>query len=228
MIISIYCNLQNIFVYRYLASGDSYKSITYSYRMSDRTVSNIVNEESIAVWNTMQPLYMPQPTMKIWKSIAKIFEHIWQFPHCVSALDGKHILIKKPPNSGSSFYSKHTFSVVLMALVDAHYKFISVIIGSMGRHSDSNIFSSGALAKKMNKQTLQLPQPALLLDYNQILPFVFVVDEAFLLCDNIMRPYPKRNSTGNFENKIFNYKTFASTTNCRMHFWNISFTISSF
>lgn len=176
-IYSIYCNLQNIFIYRYLASGDSYKSIGYSYRMSDRTVSNIVNEVSIAIWNTMQTLYLPQPTMEMWKLIAKDFEQIWQFPHCVGALDGKHILIKKPPNSGSSFYNyKHTFSVVLMALVDAHYKFISVDIGSMGRHSDSNIFSSGALARKMNKQTLQLPQPALLPDYNQTLPFVF--DEA--------------------------------------------------
>jgi len=175
--------------------------------MSDRTVSNIVNEVSIAIWNTMQTLYLPQPTMEMWKLIAKDFEQIWQFPHCVGALDGKHILIKKPPNSGSSFYNyKHTFSVVLMALVDAHYKFISVDIGSMGRHSDSNIFSSGALARKMNKQTLQLPQPALLPDYNQTLPFVFVADEAFPLCDNIMRPYSKRNITGNFENKIFNYR----------------------
>lgn len=184
---SIYCNLQNIFIYRYLASGDSYKSIGYSYRMSDRTVSNIVNEVSIAIWNTMQTLYLPQPTMEMWKLIAKVFEQIWQFPHCVGALDGKHILIKKPPNSGSSFYNyKHTFSVVLMALVDAHYKFISVDIGSMGRHSDSKIFLSSALARKMNKQTLQLPQPALLPDYNQTLPFVFVADEGFPLCDNIM------------------------------------------
>lgn len=76
----------------------------------------------------------------------------------------------------------------------------------MGRHSDSNIFSSGALARKMNKQTLQLPQPALLPDYNQTLPFVFVADEAFPRCDTIMRPYSKRNITGNFENKIFNYR----------------------
>jgi len=59
--------------------------------------------------------------------------------------------------------------------------------------------------KKMNQQTLQLPQPAALLlaDFNQTLPFVFVADEAFLLCDNIMRPYPKSHITGNFKNKIF-------------------------
>jgi len=127
----------------------------------------------------MQTLYLPQPTMEMWKLIAKDFEQIWQFPHYVGALDGKHILIKKPPNSGSSFYNyKHTFSVFLMALVDVHYKFISVDIGSMGRHSD----------------------------YNQTLPFVFVADEAFPFCDNIMRPFSKRNITGNFENKIFNYR----------------------
>jgi len=82
--------------YRYLASGNGYNSIAYSYRMGDRTVSKIINEVSIAIWNHMQSIYLPQPTTEMWKSIANEFEQIWQFPHCIGALDGKHILIKKP------------------------------------------------------------------------------------------------------------------------------------
>jgi len=97
--------------------------------MGDRTVSKIVNEVALAVWDTM-----PQPTIEMWKSVALAFEQQWQFPHCIGALDGKYVVIKKPPKSGTSFFNyKQTFSLVLMALFDANYKFISVDVGSMGR-----------------------------------------------------------------------------------------------
>nr|CAH7729055.1 unnamed protein product [Callosobruchus chinensis] len=81
---------------RYVASGDSYKSIAYNYLMGDHTVSNIVQEVALAIWNNMQPIYLPEPTTKIWESIASRFEQRWQFPHCVGAVDGKHVVIKKP------------------------------------------------------------------------------------------------------------------------------------
>jgi len=41
----------------------------------------------------------------------------------LGALDGKHIRVQKPWNSGSFFYNyKQFFSVVLMAVVDADYR----------------------------------------------------------------------------------------------------------
>lgn len=122
--------------------------------MDDRTVSKIVNEVALAVWDTMVPLYLPQPTTEMWKSVALEFEQQWKCPHCIGALDGKHVMIKKPSKSDTSFFNyKQTFFLVLMALVDANYKFISVDIGSMGRFSDGNIFSSSMLAKK-NEQSI--------------------------------------------------------------------------
>lgn len=39
-------------------------------------------------------------------------------------------------NSGSNFNYKKTFLMVLLALVDANYKFIVVDIGSYGKNSD--------------------------------------------------------------------------------------------
>jgi hypothetical protein len=79
-------------------------------------------------------------------------------------------------------------------------------VGTIGRFSDGNIFSNIVLAKKLNKQTLQFPPPALLPNIEQLLPYVFVGDEAFPLSNNLMRPYPKKSVTGNYENKVFNYR----------------------
>jgi hypothetical protein len=155
----------------------------------------------------MQPLYLPQPTTEMWETITHRFKEQWQFPHCIGALDGKHIMIKKPANSGSSFFNyKQTFSMVLTAIVEAYYKFITIDVGSMERFSDGNIFSSSVLAKRLNKRTLQFPPTALLPNFEQPLPYIFVGDEVLLLSNNLMRPYPKKSVTGKYENKVFNYR----------------------
>ena len=74
------------------------------------------------------------PTKEQWEQIAIDFEKNANFPHCIGAVDGKHIRLIKPAESGSMYYNyKHFFSVVLMAIADCNYRFIYVDIGSYGK-----------------------------------------------------------------------------------------------
>lgn len=67
-------------VCRFLATGDSYKTIGYNYRVGDRSVSRIVENVCQALWNQLQPIYMCLPTEREWKQIAEHFMLKWQFP----------------------------------------------------------------------------------------------------------------------------------------------------
>ena len=49
-------------------------------------------------------------------------------------------------SSGSVYYNyKGFYSIVLMALVDADYKFLWVEVGSNGSASDAQVFNAGQL-----------------------------------------------------------------------------------
>lgn len=91
---------------------------------------------------------MPEPNPDQWTEIANKFYLRTNFPNCVGAVDGKHIRCIKPINSGSIFYNyKKYFSIVLMAVVDAEYSFISIVVGAYGKEGDSTIFKNCPFGK---------------------------------------------------------------------------------
>src|SRR4029434_641891 len=80
-----------------------------------------------------------------WRAIAAQFQERWNFPHCLGAIDGKHVVIQSPCNSGSLFFNyKSTYSLVLLAVVDADYLFKVVDVGGFGRTSDSGSLRNSA------------------------------------------------------------------------------------
>ena len=87
---------------RYLATGCSQQNLSYSFRLSRATISNSVRDTCDAMYNILPPVYLRAPgKVEEWEHIAKDFENVWNMPHVIGAIDGKHIAIDCPQNSGS-------------------------------------------------------------------------------------------------------------------------------
>jgi len=70
-------------------------------------------------------------------------------------------VIQAPAKSRSLFFNyKKTFSIVLLTLVDANYRFIAVDIGSYGRQSDGRTLKNSILGQKLEKNELDFPDDA--------------------------------------------------------------------
>lgn len=116
----------------------------------------------------------------------------------------QHVIITAPMNSGSLYFNyKKTFSIVLMAIVDANYKFICVDVGAYGRSSDGGIFSNSNIGTAMAAKKLNVPEEKNLPGTEILMPHTIIGDEAFPLKTYLMRPYPQP-QLHDQTNKIFN------------------------
>ena len=191
---------------RFLATGDSMQTIAFSYRLGHSTVCNIIEDTCDGLWSTLAPEYLRTPSCaEEWETISRGFSTLWNFPHCIGAIDGKHVVMQAPPSAGSMYYNyKHTHSIVLMAVCDAQYCFTLVDIGDYGRHSDGGVLTHSNFGQAMDSGTLSVPEPDNLPGTTTTLPFVFVGDAAFPLKTYMLRPYPGR-YLGE-DRQIFNYR----------------------
>lgn len=140
-----------------------------------------------------------------WLQVAEEFNKRWQFPNCVGAIDGKHIAIRPPPNSGSRYFNyKRFFSIVLLAVVDANYRFLYVDVGKNGRCSDGGVFADSDLRKALDDGTARLPKDDHFPKDDKSMPFCMVGDDAFPLRKYLMKPFPQRKLTD--DERIFNYR----------------------
>ena len=126
-------------------------------------------------------------------------------PHAVGGLDGKHIAIKKSKRSGSEYFNyKGYFSLVLLALVNADYKFLWAKAGASGSSSDAQISNSSKLKRRIENRTLGLPPPEPLGPGGPDLHYFLLGDDTFALMPWLVKPHNRRQLTR--EERIANYR----------------------
>ncbi|KAL4112334.1 hypothetical protein QTP88_016144 [Uroleucon formosanum] len=148
---------------RYLATGDSYKSLQYLYRVLASSICSFLPAVFDAIYEGLIEYIQVPKNENEWKKIINGFNSLWNFPNCFGAIDGKHIMIQCPPNTGSNYYNyKGSFSIVLLALVDHNYNFECIDIGNYGSNADAGIFEKSNLKKALEENVLKLPDGAVI------------------------------------------------------------------
>ncbi|XP_049316671.1 uncharacterized protein LOC125779379 [Bactrocera dorsalis] len=191
---------------RYLATGDSFSSLMSVFLLGKTTICHVVHNTCSAIFKALKDEFLKVPnTHEEWTEIAERFYQRWNFPNCCGALDGKHIAIQAPANCGSEYFNYKKYnSIVLMALVDADYKFLFVEVGAYGRESDGGVFARCALSTALAENSLNFPPAKSLPHESDEMPFVIVADDAFPLKTYLMKPFSFRNQVMSY--KIFNYR----------------------
>ncbi|PIO28599.1 hypothetical protein AB205_0075300 [Aquarana catesbeiana] len=187
----------------YLATGRSLQDIKFTTGISPQALGVIIPETCSAIIQVLQKDYIRFPSnTQQWKDVAAQFDNLWNFPNCGGGIDGKHVRIVPPPNSGSYYFDYKGFcSIVLLAVLSANYEFLYVNVGMNGRHSDGGVMIRTEFYDRLQKGTLHLPNAQ---DNIEGLNFVFVADEAFSLGEHILKLFPMRNLSP--QQRIFNYR----------------------
>ena len=191
---------------RFLATSNSYKSLQYAFRVAHNTISLIIPETCQAICEVFAREVMKTPsTPEEWREVADEFANRWNFHNACGAIDGKHVPIRCPRESGSFYFNyKGFYSIILLALVDAKYKFLYVDVGANGSCSDGGVFKDTDLYKKLDRGTAGLPQAAPLPDDDTPLPYSLIGDDAFGLRSWLLKPYPHCCMMN--KERIFNYR----------------------
>jgi hypothetical protein len=93
---------------------------------------------------------------------------------------------------------------VLLAVVNAEYKFLYVDVGCNSRVSDGGVFNRCSLYHALATGTIELPPAIPLPGQSQPVPYFFVADDSFAMRNYIMKLYPFKDQSA--PDRIFNYR----------------------
>lgn len=205
--ISPACRLA-ICLYR-LARGDYYYTLAEMCGLGTSTIQGIVIEVCEAIvcnlWDSGVSSLFPSTEKEMKEKIIDM-EEMWQFPVCWAAVDGCHIPIKCPDGGCEAAKEYHNFknfySIVLMGLVDAKYRFVWASAGFPGNSHDSIIFQSTHLWKDITDNNV-IPLISKQIEGVEVGPLI-VADSAFPCTHWMMKPFTSAILTPDETN--FNYR----------------------
>ncbi|TKR95174.1 hypothetical protein L596_009377 [Steinernema carpocapsae] len=157
---------------RFVSHGPSFRSVESTFSIGRSTVKQIT-EEVVAAINVK--LGLPAPSLDQWMTLAEGFEHRWDFPNCVGALDGRHFVIRAPTGEMSDYLDYNgSYSVTGHALVDAFYRFVRFDVSVPGTPVNLSILDPK-----------NLPEVREVNGY--VLPFVAVTDQGFASSPSVLK-----------------------------------------
>lgn len=220
---------------KFLATGVSMRTLAYDFFLGDTTVREIVHSTCNAVVELMKDTYIRTPnTADEWREISEGFWDRWNLPNTlgkrfactiqttkhwslcdsvcanvglVGAVDGKHVHLRAPANSGSLFFNyKGRFSTIMMAVADYRCRIVYLSVGSYGHEGDAGIFDRSDFGRALvdDANPLHLPDDSPLPGTDVMSSFFFVGDNAFPIHKRMMKPFTLRNMTR--PKRIFNYR----------------------
>ena len=153
-----------------MATGESYHSLAFHFRVGVSTVSGVIDETTRTIWGCLPERYMPIPSEELFLKCEHEFRRKWNFPNCFGCVDGKHFRIRNPDHAGSMYHNyKQFFSIMLQGLADANCKFIAIDVGAYGRQSDGGIFRDSSLGRCLDDGSLDIPPPRALTNTDVVL-----------------------------------------------------------
>ena len=128
---------------RFLATGKSFRSLEYQFRISGKAISDIIDKVFKATVTVLAETYLKFPScQEDWKNIEKNFKEKWNFPHCIGTVDDKHIEIIRR-GMGSQYYNyKGTNSIVLLVVAGSNYEVTWADVGMNGRISNGGVLTN--------------------------------------------------------------------------------------
>ena len=156
-------------------------------------------------WGSSRWIFASSFINRTLSNIARDFQETWNLPHVVCAIDGKHIRIHCPKQSGILFHNyKGFFSFVLLTICVARYCFPLFDVGQYGSNNNAGVLANSNIGKKIGAGKMSIPPPRHLEGSSlDPFPYYLVRDEIFPLETWLMRPYPGQLSE---EERILHYR----------------------
>ena len=168
---------------RFIVTGESFCSLKYQSRISRKAVSYIIDEFCKVIVTVLSGTYLKFPS----------FKEKWNFPHCIGAVYGKHI-VNIGCGMGSQYYNyKGTNSIFLLVAPGSNYEVTWANVGMNGRISDGGVLKRSKLGQMLEEGSLNLPAPEPLPGRSVPTPYVFIGDNGFTLQPNFMKPFLRKN-----------------------------------
>lgn len=183
---------------RYLTTGELPASLSQQFKLGSADVGALIQKTCNVIYKELKDDFMRVPkSEEDWKEVLRLFNDKCNIPNCVGALGGRHVVIK-PPAKARAMYtnSKNTFSLILLAVVDANGKFIYADVGAAGAQDGNDVWQMSPLQKAVSSNSAHLPQVVKVAGSPDVLlPPVFIADDTLPLERHVMKPFIGSNLT---------------------------------